>query len=149
MQICKYCSIEKSLPEFRTKRVKSKDYLAKQCRTCESKVATDKTTNDLNRYLSRLLSHKRRKLFEISKEELRELYDSQKGLCAITKVPMTNIHGQGKVYTNISMDRIQAGGPYTKDNVRLVCNVVNLMRLQNTDEQFKWWCQKVVDEINV
>ena len=69
-------------------------------------------------------------------------------MCAITGVPLTNIHGSGIVNTNASLDRIQAGGPYEKDNIRIVCSIINKMRLDNSDAEFMWWCRKVLDGFN-
>lgn len=80
---------------------------------------------------------------------LLDIYESQKGLCALSGVEMTFITGKGRVPTNIGLDRIIAGGPYVRENVRLVCNHVNTMRLDKTDEEFLWWCKRIIDNGNI
>lgn len=78
-----------------------------------------------------------------------ELYKKQNGLCAISGVPLTCIVGELGEHpkTNASLDRIlhgENGGTYTKDNVRLVCAIVNYMRLNQTDEELLWWSRQIV-----
>jgi len=76
---------------------------------------------------------------------LNDILQEQDGLCALSGVPLTRITGYGVISTNASIDRIKAGGDYTKDNIRLVCSYVNSFRGNLSDEQFRWWCKRVVD----
>jgi len=80
---------------------------------------------------------------ELTYEILLEIYKEQEGKCAFTGIELTYIRGQGKVKTNISIDRIEAGGPYIKENIQLVCSVVNKMKSNMSDDEFKWWCNAV------
>ena len=34
------------------------------------------------------------------------------------------------------------------NNVRLVCDIVNRMRLDNTDTELLWWCSRILDATN-
>ena len=52
-----------------------------------------------------------------------------------------------KCWTNASIDRIIPGGEYSADNVRLVCAYPNLMRLNLTDSELKWWCERILETI--
>lgn len=81
---------------------------------------------------------------ELSVQEILNLYEDQQGLCALTKVPMTSISGSGKHKTNISIDRIECGGPYIPSNIRLVCTHANTIRNNLTDEEMLWWCKQIV-----
>lgn len=47
--------------------------------------------------------------------------------------------------TNASIDRLEAGGPYIKDNIQLVCSVLNKFRINTPVAEFVWWCKKVAE----
>jgi len=49
------------------------------------------------------------------------------------------------VCNNASLDRIEAGGPYIKENIQLVCTALNSWRADTELEEFKWWCRKVTE----
>lgn len=97
-------------------------------------------------YLSRLRAVKDRSE-ELSLDFLENLYFEQKGLCALSKEPMTylQIGGNKKVPTNISIDRIDSNLGYTEINTQLVCHRVNIMKFDGTLEEMKLWCQKVLN----
>lgn len=82
----------------------------------------------------------------ITLEDLKELWDIQERRCALSGVPMTYIHGSGRVMTNISLDRKVPGGPYVKENVQLVCYITNVMKHSLSSEQLLWWCTKIVEK---
>ena len=147
MQTCKYCNIQQELYHFRIRKLNGKDYTSHKCKTCEQVEQKQKTSASWPRYFLRLLG-KRKHYLELSIEECLELLKEQNGLCALSGVPLTKIHGKGRVNTNASLDRLQAGGSYKKENVRLVCDIVNRMRLDNTDTELQWWCSRIIDEAN-
>lgn len=99
--------------------------------------------NTLQYHLIKLLSKSERR--NISLDSLEQMYHDQKGLCALSGEKMTYIHGNGRCETNISLDRIKAGGPYLIDNVRLVCATVNTMRSDMSDDTLYEWCQRILD----
>ena len=74
------------------------------------------------------------------------LFNKQKGLCALSNVPLTKISGHGPVQTNASIDRIKPGGAYTPSNVRLCCTLVNSFRGNATDKELIWWAKKIVEK---
>jgi hypothetical protein len=49
-----------------------------------------------------------------------------KGVCELSKIPLDLTSGKRTAFTP-SLDRIEAGGPYTIDNVRVVCWGVNAL----------------------
>jgi hypothetical protein len=81
--------------------------------------------------------------FYLKRGDLFDIWNKQGGLCAITGVQMTHKNGVGFVLTNVSVDRIDNSGPYSKENVRLVCRIVNHMRFQMSDVEFLKWCNLV------
>ncbi len=110
-------------------------YCSVRCRGYGAKL-------DARGFLRHLLKHRKRHL-TISLEEICEMYVRQNGICAISGIPMTHSTGLGRCYTNISIDRLDPGGPYVIENVRLVCLAVNLMRLDMKDEELLSWCRSI------
>lgn len=99
----------------------------------------------LEKCLSGLLGIKGYDRGDLSPEYMMEMYEYQKGRCAISNIPMTNIKGQGFVFTNISLDRITSKSGYTKENVHLVCYGVNRMKTDFEMEEFIETCRKVAE----
>jgi hypothetical protein len=77
---------------------------------------------------------------------LRQLWDRQDGKCAVTGIPMTHIQGAGvRIYTNVSIDRIDSDFGYVPDNVRLVCKAVNFMKHSMTDRELVQWAALILN----
>ena len=58
---------------------------------------------------------------------------------------MTFTAGQGKIYTNISVDRIDSSKNYEYGNVIFVCLMVNLMKGDMSYEDLNLWCKKIIE----
>lgn len=81
---------------------------------------------------------------------LMELWSEQRGLCAVTGLPMTwgrvnrkDIQSQGYGRT-VGIDRIDASVGYVRGNLQLVCSQVNYMRGGLSQEDFLAWCESVI-----
>lgn len=95
-----------------------------------------------SRYFSRLVAQKKRE--SLSVDDLLDLLEKQDGKCALSGVELTCQLEVGKKFkTNASIDRIEAGGPYIKDNVQLVCSALNSWRGDTDLREFVWWCKQV------
>lgn len=98
-----------------------------------------------SRYLHRLTRGSRGHKGTLTRQDLLVVLARQGGLCALTGVPMTCQLEKGvRLLTNASVDRINAGGPYDLDNIRLVCNAVNRWRSDIPDRDYIAWCRHVV-----
>lgn len=96
-------------------------------------------------YFQKRLSEKNR-ASTLSVQDLKDIYDKQKGLCALSGVPLTCLLQRGvKTTTNASLDRIDPGNGYTKANIQLVCVAVNRLRCDMSIEEFLDWCSKVTN----
>jgi hypothetical protein len=95
-------------------------------------------------YFNELRQRPNRK--HLTVEDLFEIYNRQNGKCALTGVKLT-CHRSVEYHnpTNASLDRIKAGGEYSKDNLQLVCSAVNKFRHNLTIKEFIEWCRKVVE----
>ena len=95
------------------------------------------------RYFQRLAcrSHKR---FNLSYLDLLEVLEKQNNKCALTGRELTCTLKVGtKFGTNASIDRIEAGGLYIKENIQLVCAAINSFRTDKSIEEFVQWCTDV------
>ena len=148
MKQCNTCNTFFELDQYRIRKLNGKEYIGHKCKNCERREQKEKTSDSWDRYFIRLLSKRERHL-TLSVEECVIILKKQNYLCAVTGVPLTKIHGSGVINTNASLDRIIAGGPYEPWNIRIVCSIVNKMRLDNSDSEFKWWCRKIIDGIDL
>jgi len=124
-------------------------YCSKECQALVTQ-STERQYERMNaegtphRYIKTLLSHSNRKC--LSSADILDLLEEQHGKCALTGIKMTYKRELGtRLATNISIDRIEAGGPYIKENIRLVCAIVNKMRLDMEDSELKFWCKKILE----
>lgn len=145
---CTRCSKSKDQSRFEV----SKGTRLNICRRCRSAGKRKRISATPYSYLSHLFSHigysrRQTHLFHIVREDLYALYDKQEGLCAITGELMTYIKdGKGKrkgTMANISIDRIDNDGPYSPENIQLVCFAVNIMKHTHSMEEFLKWCKLV------
>lgn len=63
----------------------------------------------------------------INKQDLEDLWEQQRGLCAITGVPMLKTYGS-RDPRQVSLDRINNDRGYHPDNIHLVCFFINVGR---------------------
>lgn len=106
----------------------------------------ERISGNFNRYLPRLLYFGGKKRSRLTREILLKKLEEQGGKCALTGVELTCLLKKGKRFaTNVSVDRIEAGGPYSEENIQLVCQAVNQWRSDLSVEEFQAWCKKVVE----
>lgn len=148
--ICVQCNNKYTLrPHTNPERAK---YCSKVCKDTHrsttafqySKLNDDETPRS---YLRQLKAQKGRK--ELNLDDLVALWEKQDGKCAITGEPMTHKRKLGTRHTtNGSIDRIDPKGKYVLSNIRLVCAIVNKMRLDMTDDELKDWCELILKGTN-
>lgn len=69
----------------------------------------------------------------ITYEYLIDLWRKQRGLCAISNIPLAHILND---MCSISIDRIDSNRGYLIGNVQFVCKWVNYAKRNNTDREF-------------
>ena len=82
--------------------------------------------------------------FNITKEYLKQLWEKQKGLCAISNIPMTYQFDSGRINTNVSIDQINPSQGYVIGNVQLVCMAVNQMKSDLSIEELYMFCEAIL-----
>lgn len=102
-----------------------------------------KISGNWSRYFSRLMRKWRGNL---TVQNLLDQLEKQKGLCALSGIPLTCQLEAGKRFkTNASIDRLIAGEDYSPENIQLVCSALNSWRGDTDLQEFIWFCNKVTE----
>lgn len=153
---CTKCRVDLPLHNFGTHK-KTKSGICSWCKNCHNKESTKghkAKRKTISGYLrSRVWGTKRNAnqrgiFFNLTFDDLIELYAVQQGRCALSNEIMTFLTEEGHVLTNISIDRIDSTKGYTKDNIQLVCYIVNAMKNIMTKDELVVWCQKIINQQN-
>jgi hypothetical protein len=125
-----------------------------RCRKCLKKSRLRFTrmidSDSLEHYLKEIIngakgrSRNKKIEFNLSLPIVKDLYNKQKGLCAITGMQMTHTILKGRINTNISIDRINPSKGYIIDNIQLVCIVINIMKSTLTIDELKNYCNLIL-----
>ena len=73
--------------------------------------------------------------FDLSREYLNQLWTDQKGLCALSNIPL--VHGGTDLNTMASLDRIDSIKGYIKGNVQFVSCALNYAKSTRSDESIR------------
>lgn len=125
------CSSKHSTPQFLAATEAHRHSLKNKQRLEDfNRIKTEKT--EPFKYFLRNCK-KRHKDFDLDVDYLKDVWASQKGLCALTNVPMelplgTKGFSTIKPFNGASLDRIDSSIGYIKGNVQLVCMGINLMK---------------------
>lgn len=165
-QTCKACCTEKSLHDFYANGCFA-DGVKKYRTTCKTCVlASSKEKNSQNyrtkserrssspkNFISGILNHATRRKtnlgFDLDIIYLVGMYERQQGRCALSGVEMTYRAGSGRVDTNISIDRIDSAKGYVRGNVQFVCDIVNRMKQDLSEDMMRTWCRRVLEHTDV
>lgn len=83
--------------------------------------------------------------FNVELEDLINLWNKQRGLCALSGIKMTFELKMGRTSTNVSIDKINKDLGYTKDNIQLVCMACNQMKSDLSETEMYQFCKNVVE----
>jgi hypothetical protein len=79
--------------------------------------------------------------FEIEVADLQDQWDRQGGRCALTGEQLSVTMREDR---NASLDRINSGGPYSRDNIQWVSKEINIMKNSLPETKFVELCAKVI-----
>jgi len=154
---CSKCKLTLNISNFNKDKSNSTG-LQTYCKDCQTEN-TKKWASTEDGYLKKLYidivhnAKKRTKELKvnITIDDIKELYEKQKGLCAISGIKMTRdvymVKGDNHIINkkNISVDRIDSTKGYEKDNIQLVGAIINRMKSDLTDKEFIDICKTVID----
>lgn len=83
--------------------------------------------------------------FNLTEDYIKYLWDTQKGLCAISGIPMTSNYGTGVIEINACIDRNDSSRGYVIGNVQLTCWAINRMKGPMNLEQLLYFCKNVIN----
>jgi hypothetical protein len=87
--------------------------------------------------------------WKITADQIKDLHEQQKGLCAISGVAMTHFRTHSEEGdSNISIDRIDPEGLYVIKNIQLVCKRVNYMKHNKDQKTFLNWIGLIYNNTN-
>lgn len=127
----------------------------RHCKQCKSNQYRRRKELDRGRLsLDRVLMNRWQGILERARKHgylvnfdynyLKELWILQNGKCAISKLDMTYELFNGRIFTNVSVDRIDSNKGYTKDNIQLVCMAVNQMKSDMSTEELLYFCEQII-----
>lgn len=90
---------------------------------------------------------KRKIEWSIQIKDIDDLYEKQKGICALSEEPLCFDHGGNTKIGlgNASLDRIDSDKGYIKSNIQLVTKDCNMAKQKLSNEKFKMMCMAVVN----
>lgn len=144
---CAVCGLTKPLDLFPPHN--KKGYFKRTCRECHNAQKKLYKQSTPESYLYTRLNTGKRVGVNLTKADLKDMWDAQQGKCLVTGMHMTYASRPMRDSTglNASVDRIDQSKGYEKGNVRLVCYRVNLMRHTGEDGDLLWWCKQIIEGI--
>tara|TARA_R110000765_G_scaffold173332_1_gene278118 strand:+ start:728 stop:1186 length:459 start_codon:yes stop_codon:yes gene_type:complete len=149
-KICTSCNLTKAKGSFH-KNGPSPDGLHPWCKACRSSQAKEnyRTKNTPEDYMKQIVKAVcSRGRGSVTLEQIEELWARQDGKCAITGVSLDRTLGEGRVATNMSLDRIDSNLPYEEGNLQLLAAQVNMMKSNLEMPALKEWCRLILGETN-
>lgn len=141
LRFCDICKQELPLTAF----AKTGPRYRRVCRSCLAGDQARRRIKTPEKYLGRSFENLRRIRvkegisWELTPENLYDLWAHQQGRCALSGLFMTTEPDAGpEGRFNATIDRIDPDGPYTTENVRLVAKRVNYMKGKQSDTEL-WW----------
>ena len=156
---CRNCSEYKIPEDFDVDNTKpyrgNRDTRCKHCKAVSAKNRRTQRnrTDALDRiFIERLCGARTRAkiknlYFDLTIEDLENIYRDQNGCCALSGIPMTYAIGKGRVPTNISIDQIDPGKGYTRSNIQLVCMAVNQMKSDLCITELLVFCKGIINTL--
>jgi len=146
---CFICGVEKPFNNnffsYRSRINKDgKKGLKTTCKECDSKRCQELRGTTI-RFLSGTYSgiKSRQKKLNFPRTYLYDLYLKQNKKCIYTNLKMTHKTNNGRVMTNISVDKKDPKKGYSKNNIQLVCFWANIAKQDLSEELFINFCKLV------
>jgi hypothetical protein len=148
-KVCKACGQDLPLADFSLQRRDiPSGYRSNKCTACDALISKARYRSSFHArfgYLLAAAKHRASKKYNIpcslTVADLESIYKEQAGLCFYSGEPLSLETGN----TAVSIDRLDPSGPYNKDNIALVCWLVNSMKRQQSHAEFIQLCGQIAD----
>lgn len=140
---CSQCKHAQTLLVF-SYTTRSWDGLASICSACKAQYNKDKfsVTNPERLCKTTKIGALKRKIdFTLTSQDIQQLWNKQRGLCAYTSMPMVWDIGHK---LKISVDRIDSARGYTPDNIVLCSKTVNIMKQRLSVSELQDFAKAIV-----
>ena len=152
-RICASCNKTRLLSQFEHFKEGFVRSVCQPCVTAQRARKTSATPEAYLRVLNTQLKSQRLKQgvqYELTNEDVIDLWEMQDGKCALSGVLMTHqrdgAYGDRKKKEfNASIDRINPQGPYVRENVQLLAARVNTMKHTLGEDMFMWWIRNIYE----
>ena len=106
------------------------------CRVCDNARLRANDAAEPRQVFRQVVSRARRDAIKcnVTPRDLLQLWRDQKGLCALSGLPMTFKQGR-LLLTSVSVDRIVARKGYVRGNVQLVCAALNALKGSASEDE--------------
>lgn len=153
---CSYCKIlfDKPVKEFnrRSKLGITKFYCSRSCSAKLNKNAiankgkSAHNKNNHNPFLEYVRRAKVRKKFKVNIDSkyLEELWNNQKGKCALSNIPIEHPKYNKNINYMASLDRIDSSKGYVKGNVQFVSCAINYAKHTKEDSSIKEFINLII-----
>lgn len=162
---CRKCGRFRAREEFLLRQNRWISYICKACRRAYESVWKSKNQDKVRLYRKNHYAKKRTSLekvikqlywsvrsrckklrFNLSSQYLLRLFRKQKGLCALSGIPLSHGGKSGRGYAKpftLSLDRIFPKRGYVKGNVRFLGLWINVMRYSRSDSDLINVCKLI------
>lgn len=158
--ICSECKMYKSVDEFfHVTHNKYRKEMSYMCKECKKKVRKEKVeelsdaesllnTMKIRLHDAKNRAKKKNLYFDLTLDDLMNLWTQQKGKCALTGFAMTYKYICNKYKYSVSLDRINPEKGYTLDNLQLVCHAANMMKGTFSEDELLKFCNAIIKNKN-
>ena len=150
---CNTCKVTKPITAFEKMYARNgSPCYRRRCLECNRRIRNEENNKDPIKFLRRNFVQLRSarkikggKSWDLSWKDVLEKWKRCKGKCQVSGMKMTHRRdGTGKkLYTNVSIDRIDNDIGYNKENIRLVCWAVNIMKHNMSDTELMLWVSRI------
>lgn len=144
MKACRTCGQSKPIADFYAKR--------NDCKSCHNSKRQQSRFYDLATSMASNAMQRAKKKgidFDITRQDILDMKEQQQNRCALSGWEMDwELASLGKRRcppTRVSLDRIDSSGGYVIGNVQLVCDIVNRVKNNYSEEDFVRMCVAVAE----
>ena len=144
-KICSMCGLEQNVNEFNSNKTAT-DGLSSNCKKCCKNNIKKWVESDIKNFIKKkyldakhnCLNRNKDLEFNITEQDIIDLYYKQEGKCALSGEKITSIvlEDNGINDYNLSIDRKDSSKSYTIDNIQLVGAIINIMKNDIDEKDF-------------